>query len=257
MRDTEPNSVPSTQYSVLSTDKPAYVRTMFARIVDRYDLLNDLMTAGRHRYWKRVTVRAAEPGGTVALDLGTGTGDIARELVRQGARRVIGGDFVPDMLAEADRIARSRDIAPETLTFTAADAMALPFDDSSFDCVTNGFLVRNVDDAERAFCEMLRVLRPGGRVVCLEAARRDGPIGRVLHLGFGVSARLLGRIVAGDADAYSYLPNSAAAFASPPELAMTMHRAGFEHIQYRTFGLGLIAIHRARKPRSENGGGDS
>ncbi len=226
--------------------KAAYVRSMFARIAGRYDLLNDLMTAGRHRYWKRVAARAANPSGAVALDLGSGTGDIAFALVRLGATEVVAADFVPEMLAGAEARAAREGVA--NMRFAVADALALPFADESFDCVTSGFLVRNVVDQERAFREMLRVLCPGGRVVCLEAARRDGVIGRVLSAGFGVVARILGQVVAGDRDAYSYLPESAAAFASPKELAATMRRAGFTDIQYRTFGLGLIAIHRARRP---------
>jgi demethylmenaquinone methyltransferase/2-methoxy-6-polyprenyl-1,4-benzoquinol methylase len=218
---------------------------MFSRIVGRYDLLNDLMTAGRHRHWKRVAVGAAEPEGAVALDLGTGTGDIARELVRQGARQVVAGDFVPAMLEAAEEKARREGY--DTIRFTTADALDLPFADETFDCVTSGFLVRNVSNPELAFLEMHRVLKPGGRVVCLEASRRDDGIGQMLNRAFGVSARLLGRVVAGDAAAYAYLPDSVATFAGPDELAAIMHRAGFERIQYRRFGFGLIAIHRARK----------
>ena len=227
-------------------DKAIYVQSMFARIAGRYDLLNDLMTAGRHRYWKRVAARAAEPAGAVALDLGAGTGDIARQLVHLGAREVVAADFVPEMLAPA--VERATREGVTNLRFAVADALALPFADESFDCVTSGFLVRNVTDQEQAFREMCRVLRPGGRVVCLEASRRDGLVGYVLSVGFGVVARLLGQIIARDKDAYAYLPDSAAAFASPAELAETMRRAGFVEIQYRTFGLGLIAIHRARRP---------
>jgi demethylmenaquinone methyltransferase/2-methoxy-6-polyprenyl-1,4-benzoquinol methylase len=228
------------------TAKAGYVRAMFERIAARYDLLNDLMTAGQHRHWKRLTVRAAEPRGALALDLGCGTGDLSRELARQGARFVVGGDFVPVMLRQAaDKTARC---GPQPVTFAVADALALPFPSGTFDCVTSGFLVRNVVDQEAAFQEMLRVLRPGGRVVCLEATRRDGVTGRLLNAGFGIVARLLGRFVAGDPAAYAYLPDSAAAFASPPELAATMQCAGFTAIQYRTLGLGLIAIHRGRKP---------
>jgi len=218
---------------------------MFTGIVGRYDLLNDLMTAGRHRYWKRVAVQAAEPDGAVALDLGTGTGDIARELVRQGARQVVAGDFAPAMLGAAEEKARRKGF--ESIRFTVADALDLPFADAMFDCVTSGFLVRNVTSPELAFLEMHRVLKPGGRVVCLEAARRDDRIGRLLNRAFGVSARILGRIVAGDAAAYAYLPDSVANFATPDELAAIIQRAGFSQIQYRHFGFGLIAIHRARK----------
>jgi demethylmenaquinone methyltransferase / 2-methoxy-6-polyprenyl-1,4-benzoquinol methylase len=226
--------------------KAGYVRAMFERIAGRYDLLNDLMTAGQHRRWKRIAIRAAQPRDALALDLGCGTGDLSRELARQGARFVVGGDFVPAMLQAAHDKTTSR--RPLPVTYTVADALALPFTDDTFDCVTSGFLVRNVVDQEAAFREMLRVLVPGGRVVCLEAARRDGTLGRALNRTFGFGARLLGRFVAGDPDAYAYLPDSAAAFASPPELAATLQRAGFTHIQYRTLGLGMIAIHRGRKP---------
>jgi demethylmenaquinone methyltransferase/2-methoxy-6-polyprenyl-1,4-benzoquinol methylase len=232
--------------SLPATDaKATYVREMFSRIVGRYDLLNDLMTAGRHRAWKRIAVHAASPRGADALDLGCGTGDLTRELARQGARRVIGGDFVPEMLVAAE--ARARRAGLINVSFTVTDALTLPFADASFDCVTSGFLVRNVTDPALAFREMHRVLRPGGRVVCLEAARRDGPLGTLLHTGFNVSARILGRLVAGDGDAYAYLPRSAAAFANPHELAATIADTGFERVQYRTFALGLIAIHRATK----------
>jgi demethylmenaquinone methyltransferase / 2-methoxy-6-polyprenyl-1,4-benzoquinol methylase len=230
-----------------STDeKAAYVRSMFGRIVGRYDLLNDLMTAGQHRRWKRLAVRAAQPDAALALDLGCGTGDLTRELARQGARLAVGGDFVPAMLSSA----RHKAVARRTtdVVFTAADALSLPFGDDGFDCVTSGFLIRNVVDPEAAFREMLRVLKPGGRVVCLEASRRDGRLGFVLHRGFGIVARLLGRIVAGDADAYAYLPDSAAAFAGPDELAAIMRRAGLTDVTYHPLGLGMIAIHRGIKP---------
>lgn len=231
------------------TEKPAFVRTMFGRIAGRYDLLNDLMTAGQHRRWKRLTALAAAPSGADALDLGCGTGDITRELARLGARHVTGGDFTPEMLDIARDLAGRRGV--QNVTFTIADALALPFPDASFDCVTSGFLVRNVADQELAFREMRRVLRPGGRVVCLEASRRDGLLGRALNAGFGVVARLLGRIVAGDADAYAYLPASAAAFASATELAATIQRAGFTRVRYRLLGFGMIAIHQAWKPEDD------
>jgi demethylmenaquinone methyltransferase / 2-methoxy-6-polyprenyl-1,4-benzoquinol methylase len=231
-----------------AAEKAGYVRAMFARISGRYDLLNDLMTAGHHRRWKRLTVRAADPDGALALDLGCGTGDLTRGLTRQGAHWVVGADFVPAMLEVAQEKAQERALA--NVTFVAADALALPFAGETFDCVTSGFLIRNVADPERAFTEMLRVLKPGGRVVCLEASRRDGVLGGVLSAGFGIVARVLGRFVAGDPDAYAYLPDSAAAFASPPELAAMMQCAGFTAIQYRVLGLGMIAIHRGRKPAS-------
>jgi demethylmenaquinone methyltransferase / 2-methoxy-6-polyprenyl-1,4-benzoquinol methylase len=229
--------------------KAVYVRAMFGRIVERYDLLNDLMTLGQHRRWKRLAVRAAEPRDALALDLGCGTGDLTLELARQGARLVVGGDFVLPMLAAARDKVVSRH--GQRVAFTVADATSLPFAGATFDCVTSGFLVRNVVDVDAAFQEMRRVLKPGGRVVCLEASRRDGLAGRMLHAGFHLTARALGRIVARDADAYAYLPDSAASFSAPSELAEVMVRAGFEDVQFRRLGLGLIAIHRGRRPLAE------
>lgn len=224
------------------------VRAMFGRIAARYDLVNDLMTLGRHRAWKRATVTAAAPQGAEALDLGCGTGDIARALVRRGARSVVGGDFTQEMLDEAERLSREAGIPVTQLRFTYADALDLPFDDASFDCLTSGFLVRNVADRDLALREMLRVLRPGGRVVCLEASRRDGALGWLLHRGFGLAAPVVGWLVARDRDAYRYLPESAQEFASAYELAAAFHAAGFERVQWKSYGLGLIALHRGWKP---------
>ncbi|HUG13827.1 MAG TPA: ubiquinone/menaquinone biosynthesis methyltransferase [Thermomicrobiales bacterium] len=234
-------------------EKAGYVRSMFGRIVGRYDLLNDLMTAGQHRHWKRLAARAAVPQGALALDLGCGTGDLTRALSRQGARLVAGADFVPEMLVSARQQAAAQGVAG--VAFIVADALCLPFVDATFDRVTSGFLVRNVADPEAAFREMRRVLKPGGLVVCLEASRRDDRLGRALRVGFGVLARGLGRLVAGDAAAYAYLPDSAAAFARPAELAATMERAGFMDVRYRRLGLGMIAIHRGSKPGGVASGG--
>lgn len=230
------------------TDK-AHVPAMFAGIAHRYDLLNDLMTAGRHRAWKRNVARIARPAGERVLDLGSGTGDIARELARGAASQVVAADLVPDML----RLARTRSVEvndPQQrarIDYLVADALRLPFPDATFDCITSGFLIRNVPDVPAALAEMARVLKPGGRMICLEAARRDGTLGRVLAAGFGIQARLLGRLVANAPDAYAYLPDSAAAFHNPEELAALIRAAGFPQVRYRRYGLGLAAIHWARK----------
>lgn len=223
--------------------KAQYVRALFSHIVERYDLLNDLMTAGRHHQWRRAAARAALPAGALALDLGTGTGDLALELARQGARRVVAIDFVPAMVRAARRKAVRRGMAG--IHVLIGDALALPFPDQTFDCVTSGFVVRNVADPAAAFAEMYRVLRPGGRVVCLETSRPRARLTRVLIRAFGLLARLLGRLVARDVAAYGYLPASVATFADADELAALMQRAAFSSIRYRRVALGLVTIHRA------------
>ncbi|RIK46692.1 MAG: hypothetical protein DCC58_02410 [Chloroflexi bacterium] len=223
---------------------------MFAAIAPRYDLLNDLLTARRHRAWKRAAAAQAQPQGMRVLDLGSGTGDIARELLRAGAAQVVAADRVPDMLHLArTRSTEVRDPRQRArLDYVVADALQLPFRDGAFQRVTCGFLIRNVPDVPLALSEMLRVLTPGGTVVCLEATRKDGPAGRVLHAGFSAQARLLGRLAAGAPDAYAYLPDSAAAFYSPAELVALLRSAGFIDVGYRCFGLGLVALHWGTKP---------
>ena len=161
---------------------------------------------------------------------------------------MVGADFAPEMLLSARRKVDAQGLADVVLA--VADATRLPFADETFDCVSSGFLVRNVVDPAEAFREMWRVLKPGGLVVCLEASRRAGRTGAVLRGGFGLVARLFGRVVAGDAAAYGYLPDSAAAFASPAELAATMARAGFVEVRYSLLGCGMIALHRGRRPRA-------
>lgn len=224
-----------------------YVRHLFARIATRYDLLNDLMTAGWHRRWKRLTAQAARPAGAVALDVGTGTGDLALELARHGARRVVGADMVPAMVALARAKATQR--GATGIRFLIGDALDLPFPDQTFDCLTSGFLVRNVADPALAFAEMYRVLKPGGRVVCLETSRPRAWLGRWLLRLARLALPLLGRLVARDGAAYAYLPASTAAFADAEELSQTMRRAGFSAVGYRRLALGLATIHQATRAR--------
>ncbi|MBI4299629.1 MAG: class I SAM-dependent methyltransferase, partial [Chloroflexi bacterium] len=159
---------------------------MFARISRRYDFMNTVMTAGMHRRWRRLAAQLATRGLApgLALDLATGTGDLAFELARRAeAQAVVGVDFVPEMLALA--WAKEARVQPgRPLTWALGDMLALPLKDDSFMCATSGFAMRNVADLRRAFSEMARVVRPGGRVVVLEItpvdSRRIGP--RLLRL---------------------------------------------------------------------------
>jgi demethylmenaquinone methyltransferase/2-methoxy-6-polyprenyl-1,4-benzoquinol methylase len=160
-----------------TTDKARRIRDMFATIVPRYDLVNTLMTLGLDRRWRRATVAMAEPSGAVALDIATGTGELAFELQRQGARSVVGVDFCHEMV---ERAARKRDSSRigRRVVLATGDAMALPFADATFDCIVNGFMLRNVADLGATFAELCRVLKPGGRLVCLDLTRPRGPLRR-------------------------------------------------------------------------------
>jgi demethylmenaquinone methyltransferase/2-methoxy-6-polyprenyl-1,4-benzoquinol methylase len=216
---------------------------MFARIVPRYDLMNRIMTGGQDIGWRRLAARAARPKGAVALDLATGTGDLALELRRQGALRVIGADYCAPML-DAAAIKLSRQNATG-ISLSVGDALALPFVDASFDCVTSGFLLRNVVDLDQCLREMRRVLRPGGRVVALEITHpRLRPLGALASFHFQHVVPILGRLFGGDAAAYRYLPASLRAFPDADRLAERFRAAGFVDVRYRRLSFGCVAIHR-------------
>ncbi len=225
------------------------VRGMFDRIAGVYDFMNSAMTAGLHHGWReRAADRAELRPGDAALDLCCGTGDLAFALrERVGARgRVVGADFSERMLAIAQDKAIERGY-PD-VTFEWADALELPYSDASFDAVTVGFGARNLADLERGIAEMVRVAKPGGRVVILEITQpRRPPLSYFFNLWFDRIVPLLGRL-AGDPDAYSYLPESVRSFPSPEGLAAIMDRAGLTGIRYTILAGGIIAIHSGRKP---------
>jgi demethylmenaquinone methyltransferase / 2-methoxy-6-polyprenyl-1,4-benzoquinol methylase len=221
---------------------------MFDRIASHYDAMNSLMTAGLHHRWReRAADRAALRPGGAALDVCCGTGDLALELARRvgpdGA--VVGCDFSEPMLDLAREKAAERD-AP--VRFEWADALELPYDRDRFDAVTIGFGVRNLADLGRGLREMARVLRPGGTLVILEITQpRRPPLSTFYSLWFDRIVPLLGT-VAGDHDAYTYLPESVRSFPSPHDLAARMDAAGLEKIRYTILAGGIIAIHSGVKP---------
>lgn len=231
--------------------KAEYVGTMFDTIAPRYDLMNRLMTFGLDRRWRDdVVARAAPPAGGSVLDVATGTGDIAIALAgRVGPRgAVIATDFSRGMMRPGPGKAARAGVGG-TVRFIAADALDLPFPDDSFDCVTTGFAMRNVTDIERAFREMRRVTKPGGRVVCLEVAKPGLPPVRFLHQSyFNHVVPLLGRVITGSGEAYRYLPESARNFPPPPTLAAIMERAGLCDVRFRRLTLGAVAVHTGVKP---------
>jgi demethylmenaquinone methyltransferase/2-methoxy-6-polyprenyl-1,4-benzoquinol methylase len=209
---------------------------MFDRIAGVYDLMNSVMTAGLHHRWRRRAVDLAEVGpGSKVLDVATGTGDLAIEAASRGAE-VIGSDFSEGMLE------RARVKAP-AITFEQGDALALPYDDNAFDAATVGFGARNFADLEQGLREMTRVVRPGGKVVVLEITTpQRPPLSTFFSLWFDRVVPLVGR-VAGDPDAYSYLPNSVKRFPGPEGLAATMERAGLRDIRWILTAGGIIALH--------------
>jgi demethylmenaquinone methyltransferase/2-methoxy-6-polyprenyl-1,4-benzoquinol methylase len=217
---------------------------MFTRIARRYDLMNSLMTAGRHHAWRRAAAREAvgAPAGPV-LDLATGTADLAIAVRRlDRARVVIGADFSLGMLGEARRKLAGPGHAGVALT--AADALALPFANGVFSSVVSAFLLRNLVDLEAGLEEMRRVTRPGGRVIALDIIRVAAPVwAAVFGVYFHRVVPAVGAIVAGDRRAYTYLPDSVDRFLTARELSSAMQRAGLRDVRFRTFGLATVALH--------------
>lgn len=223
--------------------KARYVSGMFSRIARRYDLMNLLMSFGQDGAWRRYTVSKARPKvDGLALDVATGTGRIAQELAHKGSRAV-GIDFCVPMMAQG----RSEGVGVgvhEPVFFVGADALELPFADDTFDCVTTGFAMRNVVDIEGAFREMRRVVKPGGRVACLEVGRPKWAVTRLFHALYTRKVvPVLGKIVAGESDAYTYLPSSMGKFPPPPELARIMRSAGLRNVEWRQLTFGAVAVH--------------
>jgi demethylmenaquinone methyltransferase / 2-methoxy-6-polyprenyl-1,4-benzoquinol methylase len=223
------------------------VRGMFDRIAGVYDLMNSAMTAGLHHEWRQRAVERAQVGpGSDALDICCGTGDLALELRRRIGPdgRVVGSDFSEPMLELARRKSGDEGLPVE---FGWADALDLPYGDASFDAVTIGFGARNLADLDKGLSEMARVLRPGGRLVILEITRpQREPLASFYSLWFDRLVPVIGT-VAGDSDAYSYLPNSVRTFPEPRELAAKMDGAGFTEIRWLLLAGGIIAIHSATK----------
>jgi demethylmenaquinone methyltransferase / 2-methoxy-6-polyprenyl-1,4-benzoquinol methylase len=223
------------------------VRGMFDRIAGVYDLMNSAMTAGLHHQWRERAVDRVNVGpGSDALDVCCGTGDLALALRRRIGPdgRVVGCDFSEPMLDLARQKSGEEGLAVE---FGWADALDLPYGDKSFDAVTVGFGARNLADLEKGLSEMARVLRPGGRLAILEITRpQREPLSTFYSLWFDRMVPVLGA-VAGDQDAYSYLPESVRSFPEPEALAAMIDGAGFNEIRWLLLAGGIIAIHSATR----------
>ena len=219
------------------------VRGMFDRIAGVYDLLNGVMSAGLHHRWRSraVDLAGVQPGSRV-LDVATGTGDLALELARRVAPggEVVGSDFSENMLARAR--AKPQPAGAE-LRFEWGDALALPYAADSFDAATVGFGARNFADLAGGLAELVRVVRPGGRVVVLDfTTPTRPPLSLFYRVWFDRAVPLLGEL-AGDPDAYAYLPRSVKRFPPPGALAQELDRAGLKEIRYILTAGGIVTIH--------------
>jgi demethylmenaquinone methyltransferase / 2-methoxy-6-polyprenyl-1,4-benzoquinol methylase len=215
------------------------VRAMFDRIARVYDLMNSVMTAGLHHRWREraADLAALEPGGR-ALDVACGTGDLAIELARRvgPSGTVVGSDFSEPMLERA----RAKSAA---VTWEWGNALNLPYPDGGFDAATVGFGARNFSDLDRGLAEMARVVRPGGRVVVLEiTVPHRPPLSTFFSVWFDRIVPALGKI-AGDPDAYAYLPSSVKRFPAPEALAARMHASGLDDVHWILTAGGIIALH--------------
>jgi demethylmenaquinone methyltransferase / 2-methoxy-6-polyprenyl-1,4-benzoquinol methylase len=211
---------------------------MFDRISPVYDVMNHAMTAGLDRRWRRLAAETVVRPGDAVLDACCGTGDLAIAAERAGGR-VTGLDFSEQMLVRA----RGKS---DSVQWVLGDVTALPFDDASFDVVTVGFGIRNVPDLEAGLAELARVVRPGGRVACLEITRPEGMLKPFFRFWFDGLVPLAGKILPGGR-AYSYLPASVRRFPGPSDLAAAFGRAGFDGVGWKLMGGGIVALHVGTK----------
>jgi demethylmenaquinone methyltransferase/2-methoxy-6-polyprenyl-1,4-benzoquinol methylase len=223
-------------------ERAACVQGMFTRIARRYDLMNRLMTGGQDVRWRRHVIALADlkPGARL-LDIGAGTGDLAREALRQQPEaRVVAADFTLEMMKVGSKYG--------SLPFSAADALRLPFKDASFQAVVSGFLMRNVIDIHKALQEQFRILQRGGRIVILDTTRpKKNLLSPFIWLHMHAVIPLLGRLISGASDAYKYLPDTTENFVTAEKLASLLAAVGFRKIGYERLMFGTIAIHWGEK----------
>ena len=226
------------------------IRRMFGGIAPRYDLLNRLLSFARDRYWRREAVAQARlPSGGAALDVCTGTADMALELARQfpSAKTIVGVDFcLPMIRIGVEKVARKGLV--DRIRLQAGSAEALPFDANIFDAVTIAFGIRNVVDRKCGLAELWRVLRPGGVGIILEFATPRGPLfGWLYRAYFHCGLPWVGGLISGDAQAYRYLPASVTAFPGPQELSRMMEEVGFRDVHFRAMTGGIVTLHVGTK----------
>ena len=227
-----------------STSKAHDVKRMFSRIARRYDQMNTLMTVGLHHRWRRYTINLLHPPkGSVILDIGCGTGDLAIELARHDPKTIIGLDFSRPMVELGCEKVTFRKLNGK-IQLGLGDALNLPFPDATLDCVATAFTLRNVSNIRQALQEIYRVTRPGGRVVSLEIVPvKNGLLSRLFQLGFKTLVPILGTMFAKDPSAYRYLPSSVDTSFTGEEFASLMQEIGFRKVSFQRLALGTVTIH--------------
>lgn len=236
--------------SVDKNDKQALVGKVFDSVAERYDVMNDLMSLGIHRIWKRITInQSGVRVGHTVLDLAGGTGDLAAKLSERAGDT--GCVVLADINESMVNVGRDRMInrgLVGNLHYSLADAEQLPFKDNSFDCITIAFGLRNVTDKQRALESMFRVLRPGGRLLILEFSKPVLPLLSKAYDAYSFSALpALGKLVANDADSYRYLAESIRQHPDQQTLQGMMEVAGYERCEYQNMTAGIVALHKGFK----------
>lgn len=252
MKQRRERAAAENRYFKPGPERAAGVRALFAAIAPRYDLLNDLQSFGLHRLWKRALVRlaGARPGLT-ALDVCCGTGDLSRALARRGAS-VLGLDFCLPMLRLAAKRRRGGAPPPGRLRFLLGDAERIPCRGEAFDVVCAGYGLRNLSDWRLGLREMVRVAKPGGRILILDFGRPKGGARRAAGEAYLRHVLpVLGRLVAGDAEAYAYLFESLQPYPEPRRLEAVMRELGLENVRTDRRAGGMTAIHSALKRRPD------
>jgi len=238
--------------TVQTDEKQGLVDAVFNKVADRYDLMNDLMSFGMHRMWKNVLAAKVHPSQSrpfALLDVAGGTGDIAFRVARAGGpqTRITVADINPDMLRVGAERARKRRL-DDRITFVEANAETLPFPNARFDAYTIAFGIRNVPRIEAALAESFRVLKRGGRFLCLEFSRVDLPVLDRIYDAYSFAAiPALGAVVAGDASPYRYLVESIRKFPSADQFADMIAASGFSRVDVMRLTGGVVAIHSGWK----------